>query len=61
MSEIRCPKCGKLLTARAHEDNRQIVGKVRFLKYSVHGGPVKGKCRHCGYFATIPDLRVVNS
>jgi len=58
--KVKCPKCRGVLISEAHEHKEFMVVKVRLFKYPVSGGPVKGKCRHCGYFATIPNLKAVH-
>jgi len=53
----RCPYCGKRLVIRARENPNEIVVKVRIIRFSISGGPVELKCRHCGRFAETRFLR----
>lgn len=61
MSELRCPRCGKVFDSPSHENREMRVSKIRIVMYSSRGGAVKGKCRHCGSLFNIPNLRAVQS
>ena len=59
MKEIsnRCPFCGKKLMTPAQEDAGSMIIKTRVIRFSISGGPLQLKCRHCGRFVETRFLR----
>ncbi len=56
----KCTKCGKTILSVARERSNEFVLKIRFLKFTLDGGPVSVKCRHCGQMVRIQFLKAIN-
>jgi len=60
MKNKNCTQCGKVILAPSRERKDELVLKVRVTKFRVPGGVAEAKCRHCGTFVSVDQIRLTN-